>query len=162
MNWFRMFFQITFSRTYIITNWAFIRLFVLMNWIKTYFQVGSLRKTKIANWAHICMTFCSHELIQYAFLTYLFENNWNHKLNTSVTYWFSMIFLRTNLITNWALAWLFVLTNWFKMYFHVSFWEKWKLQIELLYDFLFSWTNPICILKLTFLRIAEVTNWIHL
>ena len=108
----------------------------------SYFQASFLRKTKITNWA-LKWLFVLMNCYNIHFYVTFFENNWNHKLKNSVTNWISILFQTTN----WALVWLFVLMNWFKMYFLGSFWEKRKLQIEPLYDFLISWTDPICILS---------------
>ena len=56
--------------------------------------------------------------------------------------WFRMLFqitfCITNIITNRALILSFVLMNWFHI-FKLAFWEKLELQIEHLNDFLLSW-----------------------
>ena len=105
-------------------------------WFNIYFQSSLSWTTVITNWALVWV-----QVIM----------NWFRML-------FQITFCITNIITNWALIWLFVLMNWFHI-FKLAFWEKLKLQIEHLNDFLLSWTFTICIFKLPFLRTTEITNW---
>ena len=93
----------------IITNWALIWLFLLMNWFHI-FKLAFWEKLKLQI-EHLNYFLLSWTVPICIFKLPFFENNWNHKLNTSVTYWFSMLFQttfsRTILSTNWALIWLF-------------------------------------------------------
>ena len=68
-----------------ITNWALTYFFILKNLFTMCFKASFLRRNEIANWAHT-WPFCSHELTKYAIFSHLFEKNWNHKLNTSLTF----------------------------------------------------------------------------
>ena len=96
-------------------------------WFNIYFQSSLSWTTVITNWALGWV-----QVIM----------NWFRML-------FQITFCITNIITNWALIWLFVLMNWFHI-FKLAVWEKLKLKIEHLDDFLLSWTVTICILSYLF------------
>ena len=159
MNWFRMLFQITFCITNIITNRALILSFVLMNWFHIF---------KLAFWEKLELQiehlndFLLSWLLQYVFLSYLFweqlKSQIEHFCNLLILYALTNHIFKNKFKYKLSTCMTFC-SHWFKMYFPGSFWEKLKLQIGPLYDFFFSWSDPKCIPKLTFLRTAEITNW---